>query len=84
VYGLRGLAGNVSDWCEEVSRAEGPVCAGGRAAADPGTDQPSAPRVLRGGKWLGILAFARACSRYWRDGRGVDNSVGARLARPFR
>jgi len=81
IYGVRGLAGNVRDWCldpfvelppPQDSRLDLPV------AADP-----SLPRVNRGGFWLGNDRDARAADRHFHVPTHRAAEVGFRLARPW-
>ena len=80
-YGVRGLAGNVRDWCINVWTHGGPAVEGGRlririaAADDPDF------RVLRGGSWSSPLLPSRAAARF--GGRpGIRRPVvGIRVVR---
>ncbi|MEQ1503674.1 MAG: SUMF1/EgtB/PvdO family nonheme iron enzyme, partial [Myxococcota bacterium] len=79
-YGVRGLAGNFTDWClDRYDPAGPPVDPSGRAAIDDG---PAAYRVGRGGNW----SFnAAACTTGYRlhllpTERRSDTTI--RLARP--
>ena len=55
VYGVRGMAGNTTDWCQDVYRKEGPAVIDERLVVSSGADDElaaeGAGRVLRGGSW---------------------------------
>ncbi|MDP6954773.1 MAG: bifunctional serine/threonine-protein kinase/formylglycine-generating enzyme family protein [Planctomycetota bacterium] len=86
VYGLRGMGGNMRDWCADLFTTEGPSIvdhcvstAGPVSTPDSATDR--AYRALRGGAWLDLARFAR-CAYRLRDGPGGRNAyVGFRVAR---
>jgi serine/threonine-protein kinase len=72
VYGVRGLAGNVGDWCADRYRREGPPTDGEVVASpephdgvllDDASAGSDAVRVLRGGEWSGAARRARAAYR---------------------
>ena len=88
VYGIRGLCGNVKDWCADAWSTDGPPVSSLRVALDP----PPAPspasgqrvglRVRRGGGWDSVRDTLRSASR---DARASDHrafDMGFRLARP--
>jgi formylglycine-generating enzyme required for sulfatase activity/tRNA A-37 threonylcarbamoyl transferase component Bud32 len=79
VYGVRGLGGNMRDWCTDGSPPDGPVAPRARApsAADPG----GADRVLRGGSWNLAPAAARVTFRNRNASSIRYNVLGFRLAR---
>jgi formylglycine-generating enzyme required for sulfatase activity len=59
VYGVRGLGGNVQDWCADAFSADGPV-----AVSPPWPYVGDAPgRVVRGGYWHGAADLARSADR---------------------
>jgi len=57
-YGVRGLAGNVRDWCLDP---EGRVVGGRVVEPDPAAP---GPRVVRGGTAYNLPRYARAALRY--------------------
>ncbi|MFT4624726.1 MAG: sulfatase activating formylglycine-generating enzyme [Myxococcota bacterium] len=59
-YGVRGLAGNVSDWCLDPWTIEGPQPDTG--VPDPRRDQQEG--VSKGGSWSTGLLTQRAASRF--------------------
>ncbi|MCB9766046.1 MAG: SUMF1/EgtB/PvdO family nonheme iron enzyme [Alphaproteobacteria bacterium] len=84
-YGVRGMAGNVMDWCRDPYRASGPPIHDGQvdrgwalAEVDPAT-----PRVVRGGHWYGVGQIAYAAHRYRLDPGFTGYLMGFRLARPY-
>ena len=81
-YGVRGLAGNVRDWCLNPWTRTGPSLEEGRLVVkEPGEVDPDELRSIRGGAWLGSATYCRAASRFAdKPGRSY-NSVGLRLVR---
>lgn len=84
-YGVRGLAGNVRDWCREPYLARGPRIFDERPVIERGTPSHDGPqwRVVRGGSWV---SRAEDCTTTWRNGFLDDDrliDVGFRLVRPF-
>ncbi len=80
-YGVRGMAGNVRDWCINVWKADGPQVQNGRLLLDPASLHDPEARSARGGTWTTAPAFCRVAARFadkpsWRFG-----GVGFRLAR---
>ncbi|MCK6530632.1 bifunctional serine/threonine-protein kinase/formylglycine-generating enzyme family protein [Myxococcota bacterium] len=76
-YGVRGLAGNMRDWCADVFRPEGPAPPPGKVP----TPDPDAPRVYRGGSWSFVARSARAADRSGSLPGDRWANVGFRLAR---
>ena len=82
-YGVRGLAGNVRDWCADPFVAAGPAADGERWSPGPPVDGPSA-RVGRGGAWCVNPVGLRAAYRSWYSATfRADNSLGFRIVRSF-
>ncbi|MCB9746532.1 MAG: SUMF1/EgtB/PvdO family nonheme iron enzyme [Alphaproteobacteria bacterium] len=81
-YGVRGLAGNIMDWCRDAYRAAGPRIVDGRVV-DEGPPPPEAHRVVRGGHWYGVGQIAYAAHRLRLDPNFMGYLVGFRLARPW-
>jgi len=85
-FGVRGQAGNVRDWCNDIFT---PTCpetdAGGRVrpeAVDMGA--PSAVlRVNRGGSWYDSVAFMRLSDRFNHRASNRNSNIGFRLARRY-
>jgi len=82
-YGVRGMAGNVRDWCADPFAAAGPAADGERWGPGPPPDEPTA-RVGRGGAWCVNPVGLRAAYRSWYSATfRADNSLGFRLVRSF-
>ncbi len=82
VYGIRGLGGNVIDWCAEVFRPDGPPVVDGRVLdPDPARERPEGERVQRGSNWGGTVVSARGVhrNRAWFNSR--TPFLGFRIAR---
>jgi formylglycine-generating enzyme required for sulfatase activity/tRNA A-37 threonylcarbamoyl transferase component Bud32 len=82
-YGIRGLAGNVRDWCINVWKASGPSSEGARVLLDPA--DPSDPdfRAIRGGAWGSTMANGRAAARFGSRPERWTLAVGLRVTRAF-
>ncbi|MFT3773787.1 MAG: bifunctional serine/threonine-protein kinase/formylglycine-generating enzyme family protein [Minicystis sp.] len=83
-YGVRGLAGNVRDWCVNLWTPEGPEVVDGIAhiVAAP-IDDPGL-RSIRGGAWSAAPPnMCSAASRFAAHPDERFGAVGVRLARPF-
>jgi serine/threonine-protein kinase len=78
VYGVRGLAGNVEDWCADEFRREGPPTAGGRVLA-PAAGSSDALRCFRGGNWFSHARGARSASRLRSEPALRSANLGFRL-----
>jgi serine/threonine-protein kinase len=63
-YGVRGMTGNVRDWCINVWRHDGPPVHDGVLEIDPAHPSDPGLRVLRGGCWSTVPVFARAAGRF--------------------
>jgi serine/threonine-protein kinase len=80
-YGVRGMAGNVRDWCVERWSLEGPRVSGGVVQVEAAREDDDSYRPLRGGAWISAGDLSRLSVRYaerpsWRHG-----VLGFRLAR---
>lgn len=82
-YGVRGLAGNVRDWCINTWRAAGPALVGDVVSVDEASSDDPAPRTIRGGAWTSVIAFARAAGRFAAKPEDRFAVVGLRLVRPI-
>lgn len=69
-YGVRGLAGNVREWCRDRF---GPPLGG----------QEVPQRVLKGGAWFFTMGGARLATRYGLGERSRADTIGVRLARDW-
>ncbi len=80
-YGVRGLAGNVRDWCLDAFVGEaGPRPAARPSAADPDGDA-SGFRILRGGSWLASADKIPVARRYSASPLTRKETIGFRLVR---
>jgi serine/threonine-protein kinase len=78
VYGVRGLAGNVSDWCANPWRRDGPSLAGDRLLPD---EAEAEFMSVRGGNFSSSARLCRPASRLAGRPDEVFSTVGLRLAR---
>jgi serine/threonine-protein kinase len=85
VYGVRGLAGNVEDWC--VDRFTLRTLAGDETRVSFNqteafqTRGASEQRAARGGHWKGNRRTARSASRNAYDANALSPTLGFRLIR---
>ncbi|MBK9646349.1 MAG: SUMF1/EgtB/PvdO family nonheme iron enzyme [Deltaproteobacteria bacterium] len=89
-YGVRGLAGNMRDWCLDLVSAEG------QPLQDPVIDErvviPNIPAltpegvfaVTRGGSWMATERNTRSAARSTIRLGAIADSIGFRLARSYR
>jgi len=82
-HGVRGLAGNVRDYCLEVWRADGPSVHDGRLVLDPASAADPDFRAVRGGAWSSPAALARSAARFGNRPTDRRENIGVRLARSF-
>jgi formylglycine-generating enzyme required for sulfatase activity len=82
-YGVRGLTGNVRDWCINVWKSDGPRLVGGRLDIDAAALDDADFRAIRGGFWGAPLGNARSASRYGSRPSVCRYSVGVRVLRSF-
>ncbi|MFT6147118.1 MAG: serine/threonine-protein kinase [Myxococcota bacterium] len=77
-YGVRGCAGNVSEWCGDVWVSD-PAVGGGFVFGAP--DEAPVRRVVRGGSFRDEATNARVGARRALRQEQVDAAVGFRLVR---
>lgn len=77
-YGVRGLGGNVQDWCLDPWRAEGPGREGERLTVQ---EEPSDQHVMRGGYFFAGENLSRCASRGGFVSTAKDGGRGFRVAR---
>ncbi len=77
-YGVRGMVGNVREWCREPFAPVGAPPPALVAPRDPTTE-----RMLRGGSWFHSLTTAWTAGRFALGGTQRGDTVGFRLVRPY-
>ena len=65
VYGVRGMGGNVRDWCADAHAREGPPVDSEKVRVSADSEASASLRVSRGGGWVGTPRDARCASRGW-------------------
>ena len=82
-YGVRGLAGDVREWCVNLWKPGGPLVEASRLSLDPAPAEDPDFRVLRGGAWGSSMTNGRAASRFGGRPGMCWLGVGVRLARRY-
>ena len=82
-YGVRGLAGQVRDWCVNIWKPEGPLVENGRLLLDPAPPGDDDYRIIRGGSWASTINHSRASARSGARPRTHWRFVGLRGVRAF-
>jgi serine/threonine-protein kinase len=78
-YGVRGLGGNIRDWCCSAFEADdSDLVDGGRAEVVQAT---TGSREIRGGSWLSAPRLVRSALRFGGSPKLRKETVGFRLAR---
>jgi eukaryotic-like serine/threonine-protein kinase len=77
-YGVRGLAGNVGDWCADPWSRFGPAPGKWLATAAPGFERSA---IAKGGTWMLDKALARSASRSTGPWDALNAALGVRLVR---
>ena len=80
-YGVRGMAGNVRDWCVERWSLDGPRVESGVAQIDPAPADDPSQRPMRGGAWISVGDLSRLGVRYAEGPDKRHGVLGFRLAR---
>ena len=84
-YGVRGMGGNMSDWCADRWAADGPTVGHqGRVSTVPEEHEPSeetTSRVRRGGGWVSFPRNIRVAARWGDAASSRYLYTGFRLAR---
>jgi len=81
-FGLRGMGGNVRDWCADIFTNDGPKAANDAVQFENITREASAMRrTLRGGAWGNGARYARASNRSRLAPAYRHTLFGLRLAR---
>lgn len=82
-YGMRGAAGNVSDWCANTWDPDGPRTENGGLPEPAGDPAPDAFRVDKGGGWYDAPQWIRCAVRRGLPRNTRRPDIGFRLARSF-
>ncbi|MEZ4444921.1 MAG: SUMF1/EgtB/PvdO family nonheme iron enzyme [Polyangiaceae bacterium] len=80
-YGVRGLAGNVRDWCLDRWDRSGPAIVDGILTIAEAPDSDDGFRAVRGGAWTAVAEHVRMASRFGALPRDRFRGQGFRLAR---
>jgi len=80
-YGVRGVGGNVRDWCLDAAGA--PLSALRGVAFVPENVEHASEHIVRGGSWRLPPEAARAAARTALIGAQGYPDVGVRLVRPY-
>jgi eukaryotic-like serine/threonine-protein kinase len=82
-YGVRGMAGNVKDWCLDLWHIDGPVVENGILRLGVQREECSEERLIRGGAWISVPETMRLAIRYAGEPTTRHGTLGFRLARSF-
>jgi eukaryotic-like serine/threonine-protein kinase len=80
-YGVRGMAGNVRDWCIDRWDIDGPPVVNGMLQMEPAWGGDDEERSLRGGAWISVGDLVRLAVRYSERPVTRHGVLGFRLAR---
>ncbi len=84
-YGIRGLAGNVRDWCADRWTPHGPAVEIGIVRSSVAAGDDRGLRSIRGGSWSSAPpAMCRAAGRFANLPEERFRTLGFRLVRPAR
>jgi len=83
-YGVRGLAGNVREWCANLWKLDGPRVERGRLCLDPEPPLDDDFRIIRGGSWGSSITNSRSAARFGSRPETRWLGVGLRVARSWR
>lgn len=79
-YGVRGMGGNVRDWCESLFDPATPKAPDAPTTV-MGPGEASTYRVVRGGSWQSGSVQMRLVGRFCAESSLRSNDIGLRLAR---
>ncbi len=82
-YGIRGLAGNVRDWCLNVWKLSGPATVEARLRLDAASPEDPDFRAIRGGTWGSTMNSGRAAARFGGKPERLTLAVGLRIVRSW-
>ena len=80
-HGVRGMAGNVRDWCVDRWSLEGPPVSGGVVQVEAASSDDDSYRPIRGGAWISAGDLSRLSVRYAERPSCSHGVLGFRLAR---
>jgi serine/threonine-protein kinase len=80
-YGVRGMAGNVRDWCIDRWSLEGPKMSAGVVQVEAAMSDDDAYRPIRGGAWISAGDLSRISVRYTERPVSRHGVLGFRVAR---
>jgi serine/threonine-protein kinase len=85
-YGVRGMAGNIREWCIEPFRRRGPPIedASPLLVMEGSGRDPETLKAVRATSWLGQLRSLRVATRMAVHPNQRSSSQGMRLVRPLR
>lgn len=83
-YGVRGMAGNVRDWCIESWNVDGPRVDQAILQLDPAEGRQDELLTVRGGAWISAGDLMRLGVRYAEPPSKRHGVLGFRLARTFK
>lgn len=84
-YGVRGLAGNVRDWCADLYSRSGPATASDVVLPpSPPPEADTRARALRGGSWRDAAQYSRCAYRFGAQPFERRSNQGFRLVRSTR
>ncbi|MCA9539477.1 MAG: SUMF1/EgtB/PvdO family nonheme iron enzyme, partial [Myxococcales bacterium] len=81
-FGVRGMGGNVRDWCINIWTHDGPPIANGRVVVVPAPPDGDEHRSMRGGSLTSHMRFCRVASRFANRPHQSFGIVGFRLVYP--
>ncbi len=85
VYGVRGMAGNIQDWCGDRYLREGALVVGERVVVPERPEEAdmwaSMRWARRGGSWSGSAKDARCCHRNGYEPAFRNANLGFRMVR---
>jgi eukaryotic-like serine/threonine-protein kinase len=80
-YGVRGMAGNVRDWCVDRWCLEGPQLNDGVVKVEAASNDDDSFRPIRGGAWVSAGDLSRISVRYAEKPSCRHGVLGFRVAR---
>jgi len=83
-YGVRGMAGNVKDWCIDRWHIDGPRVDDNILQIDAEWPSESPQRLIRGSAWISVAETMRLASRYAGLPTNRHGALGFRLARSYK